>query len=61
MRSRKSNRFLHIALLLLCAVLITAHMTSGLYAKYRSGFSSFDGARVARFDVTSDFVGSVSE
>ena len=61
MRSRKSNRFLHIALLLLCAVLITAHMTSGLYAKYRSGFSSFDGARVARFDVTSGFVGSVSE
>ena len=61
MRSRKTNSLLHIALLLLCAVLITAHMTSGLYAKYRSGFSSFDGARVARFEITSGFSGSVSD
>ena len=58
MRDRKSNRapsftFMHLALILLCAVLITSHTTGGLYASYKSGTSAFDSARVARFQLTS--------
>ena len=52
MKSRRPNRVLHIALLLICAVWITAHMTSELYARYTSSFSGDDGARVACFKFT---------
>ena len=55
MRDNKSRKitpsftFMHVALLLLCAVLITSHITGGLYARYKSEVSSDDGARVIYF------------
>ena len=59
MRDRKSNiapsfTVMHVALLLLCAVLLTAHATTGLYASYKSEASGSDSAHVARFDVTAE-------
>ena len=60
MRDRKSNiapsfTVMHVALLLLCAVLLTAHATTGLYASYKSEASGSDSARVAKFQLTSGF------
>lgn len=54
MRDTKSNRapsftIMHFALILLCVVLITSYATGGLYAKYKSGTSDYDDARVIRF------------
>ena len=55
MRERKSNNRapllspMHIALLLLCAVLITSYATGGLYARYVSESSDDAGARVIFF------------
>ncbi len=61
MRNKKSNNRapllspMHIALGLLCAVLISAYALSGLYARYISNASSGDSARVAKFSFTDDF------
>ena len=52
MKPRRQSRIFHIALLLICAVWITAQMTSELYARYTSSFSGDDGARVASFEFT---------
>lgn len=54
MRDKKSNitpsfTIMYFVLILLCMVLITSHATSGLYAKYKSDTSGYDGARVIRF------------
>ena len=55
MRDKKSNNkaspfsVMHIALLLLCAVIVTSYGITGLYAKYRSEDEGKDGARVIRF------------
>ena len=54
MRDKKSNRtpsftIMYFVLILLCMVLITSYATSGLYAKYKSDTSDYDGARVIRF------------
>ena len=40
---------MHVALLLLCAVLLSAYAIGGLYARYASGQSGDDDARVAKF------------
>lgn len=55
MKNRKSNNRapllspMHIALLLLCAVLLSSYAISGLYARYISEESGADSARVIRF------------
>ena len=55
MRDKKSSNraplfsSVHIALLLLCAVLLSAHSINGLYARYASGKAGDDEARVAKF------------
>ena len=54
MRDPKSNRapsftIMHFALILLCVVLISSYATGGLYAKYKSGTSADDSARVIKF------------
>lgn len=55
MKDQKSNNkapllsSMHIALLLLCAVLISSYAISGLYARYISEGSGGDSARVAKF------------
>lgn len=53
-RSGKVNIPLCLAAVLLCLVLFTTHMTSGLYARYTSTASGSDGARVAKFEITDD-------
>ena len=60
MRDKKSNiapsfSIMHVALLLLCAVLLTAHATIGLYASYKSETSGSGSARVAKFQLSSGF------
>lgn len=42
---------MHIALLLLCAVLLSSYAINGLYASFTSTETGNDGARVAKFDV----------
>ena len=54
MRDKKSNSgpsftFMHLALVLLCAVLVTARSTGGLFASYKTADSDSDSARVAIF------------
>lgn len=48
----KANPVLILAMVLLCLVMITTHMTAGLYARYTSSGSGEDSARVAKFEVT---------
>jgi hypothetical protein len=60
MRDKKSNiapsfTVMHVALLLLCAVLVSSHATIGLYASYKSEASGYDSARVAKFQILSGF------
>lgn len=43
-----------VAGVLLCLTLFSAHLTSGLYARYITTASGEDGARVAIFDITDD-------
>lgn len=52
----RPNRVFRLALVLLCAVLVSAWMTSGLLARYTSGGAGSDEARVASFDVTADMM-----
>lgn len=59
MRDNKMNVPCCLACLLLVLVMITTHMTSGLYARYITRASSEDEARVAKFDV--DVIGSVKD
>lgn len=59
MRRKKSNKepsftIMHLALIMLCGVLITTHSTGRLYAKYKSEVSGSDEARVAYFEVNQD-------
>lgn len=48
----KKNITMYLACILLCLVLITTYMTSGLYARYVYEESFDDNARVAKFDIT---------
>ena len=44
----------YAAMVLLCLVLISTHLTGGLYARYTTHGDGEDAARVAAFDVTID-------
>lgn len=49
--NRKVNIPMCVALVLLCLVLVSAHLTSGLFARYTSSSTGSDSARVAKFEV----------
>ena len=51
--TKKTPFVFYAGMVLLCLVLFSAHLTSGLYARYTSTATSGDSARVARFDVAS--------
>jgi hypothetical protein len=51
--TKKTPFVFYAAMVLLCLVLFSAHLTSGLYARYTSTSSAGDNARVAKFDVSS--------
>lgn len=44
--------FFHVVVLLLAAVLVTAHLTGGLDARYFSSTRGSNAARVAKFDIS---------
>lgn len=48
---------MHVALLLLCAVLLSSYAIGGLYARYASGQSGDDDARVAKFSFSDNLDG----
>lgn len=48
---RLGSLMIRIALILLCLVMISVHMMSGMYARYTTKGSGGDDARVAKFDV----------
>ena len=50
----RPNQVFRAALVLLCAVLVSVWMISGLLARYTAGGTGSDEARVASFDVTAD-------
>lgn len=50
----RPNRIFRAALVLLCTVLVSVWMISGLWARYTTGSTGSDEARVASFDVTAD-------
>ena len=52
MTRNKKNIPMYAACILLCLVLITTYMTSGLYARYTAEGLGSDSARVATFDIT---------
>lgn len=64
-RNKKSIRgelMMLLAGLCLCLVIISTHFTSGLYARYSTGASGSDGARVIRFSqLTVTETGSFTE
>lgn len=47
-----ANWTLRAAAVLLCLVLYTTHLMSGLFARYTTSSSASDNARVAKFDIT---------
>jgi hypothetical protein len=49
----------YVALVLLCCLLFSTHLTSGLYARYTTTATASDSARVAKFSVTNRSAGSV--
>ena len=51
--TKKTPFVFYAGMVLLCLVLFSAHLTSGLYARYTSTATSSDSARVAKFDVAS--------
>lgn len=51
--TQKTPFVFYAGMVLLCLVLFSAHLTSGLYARYTSTSSAGDNARVAKFDVSS--------
>lgn len=56
---RKSNTktplVFYVSLALLCFVLVTSHLTSGLYARYTATGAGSDSARVAKFEIGETF------
>lgn len=52
----KTPLIFRIGVVLLCAMLLSCHMMSGLYARYSATVMDSDNARVAKFDVTTDCV-----
>ena len=58
----KKNHIYHLVILLVCLVVLTFNLTTGLFAKYVAYDSASDSARVAKFDVTvSDLTASTSK
>ncbi|MBO4423089.1 MAG: hypothetical protein J5879_06595 [Clostridia bacterium] len=53
-RKNHTNIIIYIALGMLCLVLVTASMSSGLLAKYTTGSKSIIGARTAKFSVSAE-------
>lgn len=51
-KTKKPNKALWAACVLLCLVLISTHFASGLYAKYVTGTADGDKARVSSFHPT---------
>ena len=49
------GRKILIGLLVTCLVLLSFHLMTGLYAKYSSTATGSDSARVAKFDVSSNY------
>lgn len=58
--NKKSPILLYIGLFLVAAVLISAYMVSGLYARYTTTAEGSDSARVARFDVSNNIDDSLA-
>ena len=52
--NRKAPIPFRMSVILLCVLLCTLHLTSGLYARYTSAFSGSDDARVASFSFEDD-------
>lgn len=52
MKQRFSNWIWYLAGILLCLVMLTTHLTSGLYARYTTSSAFEDSARVAVFEVS---------
>lgn len=50
-QNRKTPIVFRLGVALLCALLVTSHMMSGLYARYATVASGDDDARVAKFQV----------
>lgn len=48
---RLGSLMMRIAAVLLCLVMVSIHLMSGMYAKYTTNGSGNDDARVAKFDV----------
>lgn len=48
---RLGSLMMRIAAVLLCLVMVSVHLMSGMYAKYTTNGSGTDDARVAKFDV----------
>lgn len=60
---RSNNRtpyVFHAAMILLCLVLISSHLTGGMYARYVATSSGSDGARVAKYGVRVSELSSLS-
>lgn len=56
--TQKTPFVFYAGMVLLCLVLFSAHLTSGLYARYTSTSSAGDNARVAKFDITHNITDS---
>ena len=54
------NIMMRVAAVLFCLVLISTHFMSGLYARYISRGEGEDDARVAKFEVSSEWAGTVN-
>lgn len=52
--TQKTPFVFYAGMVLLCLVLFSAHLTSGLYARYATEATGSAGARVAKFDVASE-------
>lgn len=53
-KTKKPNKAIWAACILLCLVLLSTCLSSNIYAKFVSGASGADRARIARFHPTSD-------
>lgn len=56
--TRKTPFIFYVGMTLLCLVLFSTYLTSGLYARYTTAATSEDNARVAKFDVTNSITDS---
>ena len=54
MKKRRAYAPMHIALILLCMVLVTAHFTSGMYARFITRADGLDSSNAAAFSVSVD-------